>query len=123
MKKYIAPTSSPVPDFEALDVMFLGTTLPVPDLDGSVTKVTLGPFTVESIDGHKRGVGAASLDNFQYHLKLKDHPPQLGVWQRYAKIPQCWEMIASYRAAVVSKDPTAFEPPQRKSKSMSAVSS
>lgn len=37
--------------------MFLGTGLPVPDLDGCVTKFTLGPYVdqyvVEGIDGHK----------------------------------------------------------------------
>ena len=40
--------------------MFLGTTLPVPDLDGSMHAVTIGPCVIEAIDGHKRGVGAAS---------------------------------------------------------------
>ena len=72
MKKYNVPVSSPVPDLDAVDDMLLGTTLPVLDLTGSVTKVTIGPFTVEKMDGHKRGVGAASLANFQYHLQLKD---------------------------------------------------
>lgn len=75
MKKYNAPESSPVPDLDAIDDMFLGTTLPIPDIEGSVTKVALRSFTVESIARHKRGVGAASLGDFQYHLKLKDYPP------------------------------------------------
>ena len=56
MKKYVVPRSSPVPDLDALDDLFLGTTLPVPDLEGSLSKVMIGAFTVESIDGHKRGV-------------------------------------------------------------------
>ena len=103
MKKYNSPVTHPDPDLDALDDMFLGTTLPVPDLTGSMTKVTIGPFTVESIDGHKRGVGAASLANFQYHLKLKDYPPQLGVWRHYRVIPQCREMVESYRAALLSR--------------------
>ena len=116
MKKYIIPTSSPVPDFEVLDEMFLGTTLPVPDLDGSVNKVMLGRWEVGFIDGHKRGVGAATSNNFQYHLKLKAFPPQLGVWRHHRVLPQCQHMVASYRAAILSQDPAAFDPPRRKSR-------
>ena len=121
MKKYNVPTSSPVPDLEALDDMFLGTTIPIPDLEGSVHKVMLGPYVVEYIDGHKRGVGAGSPDNFQYHLKIKDWPPQRGVWRHYRHIPQCHEMIQSYRAAILSTDPAAFDPPRRKPRKDSAV--
>lgn len=77
MKKYIVRTSSLVPDFDVLDdtSILLGTTLPVPDLDGSVNKVRLGRWQVEFIDGKKRGVVAAAVNNFQYHLKLRDFPP------------------------------------------------
>ena len=64
MKRFVEPKSSSAPDFEALDDMFLGTTLPVPDLDGSMHSVTIGPYVIEAIDGHKRGVGVASVDNF-----------------------------------------------------------
>ena len=51
----------------------------MPDLEGSFSKVMIGAFTVESMDGHKRGVGAASLTNFQYHLKLEGYPTQMGI--------------------------------------------
>ena len=34
MAKYFVPLSPPVPDLDALDDMFLGTTLPVPDRCG-----------------------------------------------------------------------------------------
>ena len=74
----------------------------------------IGAFTVESIDGHKWGVGAASLTNFQYHLKLQGYPTQMGIWRHVDAIPQCREIIASYRAAVLSTDLSAFEPPTRK---------
>ena len=76
MKKYVVPRSPPVPDVDALDDLFLGTTLSVPDLEGSLSKGMIGAFTVESIDGHERGVGATSLTNFQYHLKLHGIPPR-----------------------------------------------
>ena len=79
MKKYVIPLSSPVPDLDALDYVFLGTTLPVPDLEGSLSKAMIGAFTVKSIDGHS-GVGAGSLTKFQYHLKLGGYPTQMGIW-------------------------------------------
>ena len=86
-KKPVVSLLSPVPDFDALDDLFLGTTLPVPDLEGSLSKVMIGAFTVESIDGHKRGVGAASLTNFQYHLKLKNYYAQMGTWRHVNATP------------------------------------
>ena len=100
--------------------IYLGTTLPVPDLEGSLSKVMIGAFTVESIDGHKRGVGAASLTNFQYHLKLEGYPIQMGKWRRINAIPQCREMIASYRATILSTDSSALQPPTRKTYSVPA---
>ena len=66
--------SSSVPDLTALDDLFLGTTLPVPDLDGSVLIVHIGPYTNEATEGHKRGPGKASLTNFQYDFFVKDKP-------------------------------------------------
>ena len=120
MKKYVVSRSSPVPDLDALDDIFLGTTLPVPDLEGSLSKVMFGAFTVESIDGHKRGLGAASLTKCQYHLKLQGNPTHMGIWRHVNAIPRCREMIASYRAAVLSTDPSASKPPTRKSRSVSA---
>ena len=72
-----------------------------------------GAFTVESIDGHKRGVGATCLTNFQYHLKLQGYPTQMGIWRYVNAIPQCREMIASYRAAALSTDPSAFNPTRK----------
>ena len=78
----------------------------------------IGAFRVESIDGHKRVVGAASLTNFQYHLKLEGYPTQMGIWRHVNTIPQCREIIASYRAAVLSTDSSACKPPTRKSHSV-----
>ena len=121
MKKCFVPLSSQNLDLDALDDVFLGTTLPVPDLEGSLSKGTIGEFTVESIDGHKRGVGAASLTNFQYHLKHEGYPTQMGIWRNVNALPQCREMIASYRSAVWSNDPSAFDSPPRKSRCVTAA--
>ena len=38
----------------------------MPDLEGSLSKVMIGAFTVESIDGHNRGLRAASLTTFSF---------------------------------------------------------
>ena len=120
MGKYVVPGSSPVPDRDALDDLLLGTTYPVPDLEGSLSKVMTGAFAIESIDGLKRRVGAASLTNFQYRLKSQGYPTQMGIWRHVNAIPQCREMVASYRAAVLSTDLSAFQPPTRKSHSVPA---
>ena len=111
MKKYVVPLSSPVPDLDALYDLSLETTLPMPDLEGSLSNVMIGAFTFESIGGHKRGVGAEPLTNFQYHLKLEGYPTLMGIWRHVNDIPQCTEMIASYRAAVLSTDSSAFKSP------------
>ena len=39
MKKYVLPLSSPVPDLDALDDIFLGTTLPCPILKAPSQKL------------------------------------------------------------------------------------
>ena len=103
-KKYVVPLSSPVPDLNAPDDISLATTFPVPDLEGSLSQVMIGAITVESIDGHKKGVGAASLTNFQYHLNLQGYPTQMGIWRHVNAISQCKEIIAFYRAAALSTD-------------------
>lgn len=91
IKELIVPESSSDHDLETLD-MFSGATLPVPDLERSPTTVTIGPYTAEDIDGHKRGVGAigpctvegtdghkrgvgaASLNNFQLSPQAQGSP-------------------------------------------------
>ena len=65
IKAHHHDTSSSVPDFTALDDLFLGTVLTVPDFDGSVLTVHIGPYTIEGIESHKHGPGKASLTNFQ----------------------------------------------------------
>ena len=61
--------------------IFFGPLFPCPILKAPLSKVMIGAFTVESIDRHKRGVGAASLTNFQYHLKLQGYPTQMDIWR------------------------------------------
>ena len=39
MKKYVVPWSSPVPHLDALEDLFFGTILPVPDLESSCRKL------------------------------------------------------------------------------------
>lgn len=74
MKKYYVPLSPPAPGFDAFDDLVSGTTLPVHDIEGSLSKSMIVAFTVESFDEHETGVGAASLTNFQHRLKLECYP-------------------------------------------------
>ena len=81
--------------------------------------VTIGPFVIESIYGHKRGVGQASVENFQYYLKLKGDPTQCELRRHYSTLPQCKAMIDTYRAVVLSEISSAFDPPGWKQRSRS----
>ena len=80
IKAYHSDTFSSVPYFTPLDEFVLGT-LPVPDLDGSVSTVHIGPYTVEAIESHKRGAGEASLSNFPYNYHVNDKPSSLSIWR------------------------------------------
>lgn len=59
-------TSSAVPDFAESDYLFIGTTLPMRGLDGSVFRGPVGPFIVEGVVNHERRQGKPSIANFQY---------------------------------------------------------
>ena len=109
MKKYFALRPNPVPDFSELDEMFLGQKIPIPDLDGTVFTVKINGYPVEGIGDFKRGKGQPSVNNFQYLFLLKDKPPALGIWRHFTKVPQCHDMIRSYRAQILVKDPRAFD--------------
>ena len=102
---------SSVPDFTALDDFFLET-LPVPDLDGSVLTVHIGPYTVKAIEDHTRGPGKTSLTIFQNHFLLKDKPSNFGIWRHVNVVPQCHEMIRAYCSRILAEDPHAFDPPK-----------
>ena len=106
IKAYHNDASSSAPDFTALDDLFLGTTLPVPDLDGSVLPVQIGPYTIEAIEGHKRGPGKASLTNFQCHFLAKDKPSHLGIWRHVNVVPQHHDMIRVYRSRILAERST-----------------
>lgn len=115
IKQCRPPLSPSAPDFSELDDMFLGTILPVVAMIRSLSVVRLGPYTVERIGGHKRGDGAASVDSFQYLPKLVDKTPQLGIWRHVSAVPQCNDMIVSYRKNVLSREPHAFDTPRCRS--------
>ena len=112
IKAYHNDEYSSVPDFTALDDLFLGTTLPVPNLDGSVLTVHIGLYTIEAIEGHKRGPGKAPLTDFQYHFLVNDKPSNLGIWRHVNVVPQCHEIIRAYRSRFLAEDPHAFDPPK-----------
>ena len=101
-------------DFTAPDEFFLGTTLPVPDFDGSVLTVHISPYTIEAIESHKRGSGKASLTNFQCYFLVTGKPSNLGIWRHVYVVSQCQEMIGAHRTRILDKDLHAFDPPTSK---------
>ena len=103
---------SSVPDFTALDYLFLETTLPVPDLECSVLTVHMSPYTIEAIEGHKREPGKPHWRFFRYHFLVKEKPSNLGIWRKVNVVPQCHEMIRAYRSRILAEDPHAFDPPK-----------
>ena len=76
--------------------------------------VSIGPYVIEAIDGHKRRVGAASVDDFQYHLKLERSTTTMWCMASLQHPPSMQGDIKSYRAVILSQNPSAFDPPGKK---------
>ena len=114
---YHNDASSSVPDFVALDDLFLGT-LPVPDLDGFVLTVHIGPYTIEyiesfeDIESHKRDPGKVSLANFNAIFSLRISHPISAFGDTSTMCLNAMEMIRVYRSRVLAEDPHAFDPPK-----------
>ena len=60
MKQYHQRSVFADHDFSEISQMFLGTKLPIPNLDKEASPVCIGPRTVEMIVGHKRARGRSS---------------------------------------------------------------
>ena len=93
--------------------MFLGTKLPMPDLDKEASPVCIGPRTVEMIVGHKRARGRSSPFNVQLRVRFRRKRPNSDGWYRRCQIPHCSEFNCSYFASSqdVSPDPQLLTTP------------
>ena len=111
MKPYHAPIEGSTLDMEALDDIFLGQKLPVPDITRSVAEVRVGNLVVDNIENHKRGAGKPSPLNYQYYFTFRGYPANQGAWCHVNIVPQCAELIGAYRKRVLEKDPQAFTAP------------
>ena len=79
IKPYYAPPAAPTSDFDALDDLFLGTKIPLPDFENVASQVRIGNFVVKAMENHKRAPGKPSLTNFQYFFfTFKDYTPSQG---------------------------------------------
>ena len=112
IKAFHNDASSFLSDFTALDDSFRRTTLPVPDVDGSVPTVHIGRYSIEAIEGYKRGPDKASRTSVQYHSLVKNMPSNLGIWRKVNVVLHCHEMIRAYRLRILAEDPHAFDPPK-----------
>ena len=97
------------PDFSETNQMFLGTKLPMPDLDKESSPVCIDPRTVERIVDHKRARGRSSPFNVQFRVRFRGEGPgpNSDGWYHRRQIPHCSELIRSYFASIqdVSPDP------------------
>ena len=75
IKRYYAPSTRAAPDFDALDDIFLGMKIPVPDFDNVQSQVRIKNLVVNVIETHRRGIGKPSPTNFQYLFTFRDYPP------------------------------------------------
>ena len=99
IKSYRLRESVPAPDFQKLEGLFLGKTLPTPALEESETvSPHIGIYQVSDVVGHRRGQGRHSPHNYIYRLRLKGLGPEADLEYRAHQVPQCQELIAAYRA-------------------------
>ena len=117
IERYYAPSTRSAPDFDALDDIFLGTKIPVADFDNVQSQVRIKNLVVNAIESHRRGIGKPSPTNFQNLFTFRGYPPSQGAWCHVNAVPQCFQLIAAYRARLLAQDPHAFDLPPNKGKS------
>ena len=108
IKAYHNDESSSVPDYTALDDLFSLAKLPY--FISSVLTVHIDPYTIKTIESHKRWSGEPSLTNFVqvYYLLVEDKPSNLGICRHVNVVPQCHEMIRAYRLKTLDENPHSF---------------
>ena len=83
LKTYHPHAKPPAPDFDALGDLFLGKTIPLPNLDQpGQTLPRIESYVVDHIAGHSRGRGRPGPNNYVYRLRLKGYGPQSDVYFR-----------------------------------------
>ena len=101
MKPYHQRSVLADPDFSEINEMFLGTKIPMPNLDQETSPMCIGPRTaVERIVDHKRSRGRSSPFNVQFRVRFRGEGPSSDGWYRRRQIPRCSEFIRSYFASI-----------------------
>ena len=95
IKRYYAPSTRSAPGFDALDDIFLGTKIPVPDFDNVQSQVRIKNIIVNAIESHRRGIGKPPPTNFQYLFTFRYYPPSRGAWCHVNTVPQCFQLITA----------------------------
>ena len=98
-------------DFGEISQMFLGTKLPIPNLDKEASPVCIGPRTVDRIVDHKHARGRSFPFNVQF--RFRGEGPNSDGWYHRRRIPHGSEFIRSYFASIrdVSPDPRSLATP------------
>ena len=71
IKRYYAPSTRSAPDFDALDGIFLGTKIPVPDFDNVQPQVRIKNLVINAIESHRRRYRKTVSDYFSVSLCLE----------------------------------------------------
>ena len=99
--------------FIEINEMFLGTKLPMPNLDEETSPICIGPKTVERILDHKRSRGRSSPFNVQLRVRFRGEGPNSDDWYHRRQIPHSSACIRSYFASIqdVPPDPQTLTTP------------
>ena len=94
MKPYHQRSVFADPDFSEINQRFLGTKLPMPDLDKEASPVCIGPRTVEMIVYHTRARGRSSPFNVQFRVRFRGEGRIVMVGITVAKFPTAVNLFA-----------------------------
>ena len=98
LKKYNPRETPPAPDFDKLSELFLGKSIPLPEVDQPDEKLPrIEKYVIEKVVGHAPGPGRRSRYNFKYRLRLKGFGPATDLTNRAEEVPQCQHLIEQYR--------------------------
>ena len=112
MKPYHQRSVFADPDSSEINQMFLGTKLPMPDLDKESFPVCIGPRTEAMIVHHKHSRGRSSPFHVQFRVRFRGEGTNSdGI--TVDKIPHFSKLICSYFASIqdASPDPQILTTP------------
>ena len=109
MKPYRQHNVFADPGFSKINEIFLGTNLPMPNVDEETSPACIGPRTMERMVDHKRSRGRSPF-NVQFRVRFRGEGPNSDGWYHRRQIPHCSEFIRSYFASIQDVPPDPQTP-------------